>query len=101
MEHQHPEMLNQPLGAAQLNTYGMRQGMNSDSPAYRFYAERLIRRLVALYRDNPAVIGWQIDNEIFLIRNRERRRLHLTRQLRFIWQRKVPLRQKNSAEAVK
>ena len=28
--------LGEPLGAAQLNTYGVRQGMNSDSPAYRF-----------------------------------------------------------------
>jgi beta-galactosidase len=64
MEHQHPEMLNQPLGAAQLNTYGMRQHIDSDLPAYRFDAERLVRHLVARYHDNPAGIGWQIDNEI-------------------------------------
>jgi beta-galactosidase len=63
MAHQHPEILGRPLGAAQPNTYGMRQNMDIDSPAYRFYAERLIRHLVAHYRDNPAVIGWQIDNE--------------------------------------
>ena len=37
--------------------------MDTDSPAYRFYAERLIRHIVAHYRDNPAVIGWQLDNE--------------------------------------
>ena len=37
--------------------------MDTDSPAYRFYAERLIRHIVAHYKDNPTVIGWQIDNE--------------------------------------
>ena len=41
----------------------MRQNMDTDSPAYRFYAERLIRNLVAHYKDNPTVIGWQLDNE--------------------------------------
>ena len=45
------------------SSYGMRQNMDTDSPAYRFYAERLIRHIVAHYKDNPMVIGWQIDNE--------------------------------------
>jgi beta-galactosidase len=62
MARQHPEILATKLGGAK-NTYGMRQNMNTDSPAYRFYAERLIRRIVAHYKDNPNVIGWQVDNE--------------------------------------
>jgi beta-galactosidase len=45
------------------SVYGIRQNMDTDSPAYRFYAERLIRHIVAHYKDNPAVIGWQLDNE--------------------------------------
>src|SRR3954454_5034373 len=45
------------------SVYGLRQNMDTDSPAYRFYAERLIRHIVAHYKDNPDVIGWQIDNE--------------------------------------
>ncbi len=49
------------MGGAETS-YGMRQNMDTDSPAYRFYAERLIRNLVEHYRNNPAVIGWQIDN---------------------------------------
>ncbi|HUB29574.1 MAG TPA: beta-galactosidase [Terracidiphilus sp.] len=69
MAHQHPEILadrippgmfgGQPIPAA----YGLRQNMDTDSPAYRFYAERLIRHIVAHYKDNPTVIGWQLDNE--------------------------------------
>ena len=62
MARQHPEILARKLNSPP-NTYGMRQNMDTDSPAYRFYAERLIRRIVAHYKDNPNVIGWQIDNE--------------------------------------
>ena len=69
MAHQHPEILAQRMnggtfgGPPSQNTYGMRQNMDTDSPAYRFYAERLIRHIVAHYKDNPTVIGWQLDNE--------------------------------------
>jgi beta-galactosidase len=69
MAHQHPEILGQRMNGSMFggpplqNTYGMRQNMDTDSPAYRFYAERLIRHIVAHYKDNPTVIGWQIDNE--------------------------------------
>jgi beta-galactosidase len=62
MAHAHPEILAQ-YANGRANSYGMRQNMDTDSPAYRFYAERLIRHIVAHYKDNPAVIGWQIDNE--------------------------------------
>jgi beta-galactosidase len=69
MAHQHPEIFADRLpggmfgGQAIASTYGMRQNMDTDSPAYRFYAERLIRHIVAHYKDNPTVIGWQLDNE--------------------------------------
>lgn len=41
----------------------MRQNMDTDNPVFRSYAQRMIRNLVEHYRDNPNVIGWQIDNE--------------------------------------
>jgi beta-galactosidase len=69
MAHQHPEILADRItggafgGPTQPSQYGMRQNMDTDSPAYRFYAERLIRHIVAHYKDNPTVIGWQLDNE--------------------------------------
>jgi beta-galactosidase len=62
MYHEHPEILARPLGGAPV-FYGMRQNMDTDNATFRAYAQRLIRNLVAHYRDNPAVIGWQIDNE--------------------------------------
>jgi beta-galactosidase len=69
MAHQHPEILADRIptgmfgGKAVPSTYGLRQNMDTDSPAYRYYAERLIRHIVAHYKDNPTVIGWQLDNE--------------------------------------
>jgi len=69
MAHQHPEIFadripDGPFGGKPVpSVYGLRQNMDTDSPAFRFYAERLIRHIVAHYKDNPTVIGWQLDNE--------------------------------------
>jgi len=58
----HPEIqvkqINQPRYA-----YGLRQMTDLTHPTYRFYAERIIRRLVGHFKDHPAVIGYQLDNE--------------------------------------
>ncbi|HVJ08852.1 MAG TPA: beta-galactosidase [Acidisarcina sp.] len=62
MYKEHPEVLARPLGGGET-FYGMRQNMDTDNPVYRFYAQRLIRNLAEHYRSNPAVIGWQVDNE--------------------------------------
>jgi beta-galactosidase len=62
MAHAHPEILIRPQGGGEIS-YGMRQNMDFDNPAFRAYAQRLITNLVSHYRNNPAVIGWQIDNE--------------------------------------
>lgn len=43
--------------------YGARQNMNHAHPAFRFYAERVIRALVSHYASHPAIIGYQVDNE--------------------------------------
>lgn len=69
MAHQHPEILADRItggpfgGPTAPAQYGPRQNMDTDSPAYRFYAERLIRHIATHYKDNPTVIGWQLDNE--------------------------------------
>ena len=57
----HPDVLAvTPSGAGK---YGARQIMDIVNPAYRFYGERVIRRLISHVADHPAVIGYQIDNE--------------------------------------
>lgn len=58
----HPEILARPLGGG-YRGYGMRQDMDYDNPVFRHYAQQLIVNMVRHYRNNPDVIGWQIDNE--------------------------------------
>ncbi|MCU1481795.1 MAG: beta-galactosidase [Subtercola sp.] len=43
--------------------WGSRQEMDFTHPAFLFHAERIIRKVVQRYRDHPAVIGYQVDNE--------------------------------------
>ena len=43
--------------------YGSRRDYSPTSAAYQQYAVRIARRMAEHYRDNPHVIGWQIDNE--------------------------------------
>ncbi len=58
----HPEIQVKPLNAPRA-LYGLRQQTDLTHPLYRFYAERVIRQLVGRFRDHPAVIGFQLDNE--------------------------------------
>lgn len=58
----HPEIQVKQINAPRY-TYGLRQMTDLTHPTYRFYAERIIRRLVSRFRGHPAVIGYQIDNE--------------------------------------
>ncbi len=43
--------------------YGPRQNYDFLNPHFRQHAERVIRQIVSHFKDHPAVIGYQIDNE--------------------------------------
>ena len=43
--------------------YGSRRDTSPTHPAYRRYAVRVAEKMAEHYKDNPQVIGWQIDNE--------------------------------------
>ncbi|WP_328519142.1 beta-galactosidase [Kribbella sp. NBC_00359] len=62
LQRAHPEI------AAERRTgervpWGIRQEIDYGHPVFRFHAERVIRRIVERYRDHPALIGYQVDNE--------------------------------------
>lgn len=61
MVKEHPEVLAETSRGP--GRYGARQIMDITSPAYLFYAERMIRRLISRVSRHPAVIGYQVDNE--------------------------------------
>ncbi|PWD51358.1 beta-galactosidase [Serinibacter arcticus] len=43
--------------------WGTRQEADFSHAAFRFHAERVVRKVVGRYADHPAVIGFQVDNE--------------------------------------
>jgi beta-galactosidase len=59
---EHPEIAIKRFDG-QTITFGYRQNTDLTNATYRFYCERVIRKIVAHYKDNPAVIGFQVDNE--------------------------------------
>lgn len=63
LTHKYPEVLNANLEGV-LYRHGMRRHYNYSSPKYRELSERIVRNMVEAYKDHPAVIGWQIDNEL-------------------------------------
>lgn len=62
LERKHPEIA---LTDADGNRhrFGSREEHSVCHPVFRYYAERLWRRIIEHYRDHPAVMGWQLHNE--------------------------------------
>ena len=62
LARQYPEIAGE-YRTGMRHGWGARQEVDFTHPAFRFHAERIIRRIVARYADHPAVIGFQVDNE--------------------------------------
>lgn len=62
MAERHPEVLAETVNGGR-RYYGIRQNMDIYNPTYRFYCERIIRKMLARYAQHPAIIGYQVDNE--------------------------------------
>ncbi|XVU21037.1 beta-galactosidase [Actinoplanes sp. CA-054009] len=58
----HPEIAGERATGERI-PWGARQEVDFTHPAFRFHAERVIRKIVARYAGHPAVIGYQVDNE--------------------------------------
>jgi beta-galactosidase len=62
LARRYPEIAAETLSGHRVG-WGARQEVNFAHAAYRFHAERVIRQVTGRYRDHPAVIGYQVDNE--------------------------------------
>jgi beta-galactosidase len=71
LARKYPEIAGEP-SSGQPMPWGGRQEIDYTHPAFKFYAERIIRKIVSRYADHPAVIGYQVDNEpgMLLFHNR-------------------------------
>jgi beta-galactosidase len=62
LARRYPEIAAEP-STGQPMPWGARQEIDYTHPAFKFYAERIIRKIVSRYAGHPAVIGFQVDNE--------------------------------------
>lgn len=58
----HPEVLRVDARGV-VQRHGSRQQASTASEVYREYSRRITRAMAEHFRDNPNVIGWQLDNE--------------------------------------
>ncbi|HET9172456.1 MAG TPA: beta-galactosidase [Actinospica sp.] len=62
LARQYPEIASE-AATGRPRGWGARQEADFTHPAFRFHAERVIRRILERYTAHPAVIGFQVDNE--------------------------------------
>lgn len=63
MAKAYPEVLSVKTNG-EKSYYGIRQNMDFFNTKYRFFCERVIRKIMERYAKNPAIIGYQLDNEL-------------------------------------
>lgn len=59
----YPEVLNAKQDGT-VYQHGQRRHFNYNAPVYRELCARIVTQLAEHYKDHPAVVGWQIDNEL-------------------------------------
>ena len=63
LTEKYPEVLNSTREGL-LYRHGCRRHYNYSSPVYQRLCARIVERLAEHYGPHPAVVGWQIDNEL-------------------------------------
>jgi len=63
LTNQYPEVLNARRDGTLLR-HGARRHYNYNSPVYRHFTRQIVEKMAEHYGKHPAIIGWQIDNEL-------------------------------------
>lgn len=63
LTHKYPEVLNANI-EGNLYRHGLRRHYNYNTPKYIELVSNIVRRIASHYCSHPAIIGWQIDNEL-------------------------------------
>ena len=63
LAREHPEVLAQKWDDVKTH-YGIRQNTDFYNATYRRYCERIIRKMMEHFAQHPAIIGYQVDNEL-------------------------------------
>ncbi len=63
LTNQYPEVLNADMDG-NLYRHGARRHYNYNSAKYQDFCKNIVEKIASHYAGHPAIIGWQIDNEI-------------------------------------
>ena len=63
LTEKYPEVLN-ALRDGTLLRHGARRHYTYNSPVYRRLSTRIVEQIARHYGQHPAIVGWQIDNEL-------------------------------------
>lgn len=63
LTHKYPEVLNAKEDGT-LYRHGMRKHNTHNSPVYLEFTRKIVDKIAFHYCPHPAIIGWQIDNEL-------------------------------------
>jgi beta-galactosidase len=63
LTHKYPEVLNATRDGVRF-THGQRRHYNYNSPVYQALSARIASKMSEAYHRHPALLGWQIDNEL-------------------------------------
>lgn len=63
LTHKYPEVLNATREGVVFR-HGQRRHYNYSAPIYRELSERIAGKMAEAYHEHPALVGWQIDNEL-------------------------------------
>lgn len=63
LTHRYPEVLNVKQDGV-VYQHGQRRHYSYNSATYQKFCQRIVRYMVECYKEHPAVVGWQIDNEL-------------------------------------
>jgi beta-galactosidase len=62
MAKRHPELFVERIDGTK-SSFGIRQNFDITNASYLYYSERIIRKMMEHFVKNPAIIGYQVDNE--------------------------------------
>ena len=63
LTHKYPESLNAKEDGT-LYRHGMRKHSTHNSPVFQEFTKKIVDKIASHYCSHPAIIGWQIDNEL-------------------------------------
>jgi beta-galactosidase len=63
LTHKYPDVLNAKEDGT-LYRHGMRKHSTHNSPVFQEFTKKIVDKIASHYCPHPAIIGWQIDNEL-------------------------------------